>query len=238
MKRTVILATLLIAGIALAVENPLLSAGAENADEWAEKLKEFEKPKFPKKVGYPQPFHSPNTYTYAMDDVCSACHTFAAHKKDEKYSPFYNAHGTFLSCNTCHFTVTGLGYAWVEIRNGKVVVETEGDFYGLRYIKSGEKVLLSGSESKAKITPIYKGVPVEIPLEGNEKLMKDAVAVAKMHNALTDEPLKCDDCHKEKGVLNFKALGFDAERVKDLEHNEILEGLKKYKTLHFPKFIW
>jgi hypothetical protein len=58
-----------------------------------------------------------------------------------------------------------------------------------------------------------------------------------MHNALT-EPLKCSDCHKVGGKLDFKALGFSEERIKDLEHNEVVEGLKKYETLHFPKFIW
>ncbi len=237
MKRYLI-ALLLISSTSIAAENPLLSAPAANVSEWAQKLKEFKKPELPKAEKYPKPFHYENHYTYKMDDVCSACHTFAAHKKDRKYSPFYNAHGTFMSCNTCHFVKEGVTYSWAEIKDGKVKLLKSGDFYGLKYIKVGNRVMLSGEESSAKIVPVYNGKPVELPLKGNEELLKDVKAVAKMHNALTEKALKCEDCHKENGALNFKELGFSPQRVKDLEHNEIVKGLKEYKTIHFPKFIW
>lgn len=236
--KKLLIAALLVPATALAVENPLLSAPANNVNQWKEKLKEFERPELPNLKEYPKPFHAPNYYKYQLNDVCSACHTFAAHKKDRKFSPFYNAHGTFMSCNVCHFAKPGITYSWAEIKDGKVVLLKKGDFYGLRYIKVGNRVMLSGEESNAKIVPVYNGVPVEIPLKGNENLLKDVTAVARMHNALTDHPLKCDDCHKVNGKLDFKALGFSDERVKDLEHNEIVKGLEEYKTIHFPKFIW
>ncbi|TCK06242.1 hypothetical protein [Phorcysia thermohydrogeniphila] len=237
MKKFLVLAFLITGGVAVAGSNPLLTAPATDSKKWEEKLKEFERPELPKEEGYPKPFHSPNSYEYALNDVCSACHTFAAHKKDEKYAPFYNAHGTFLSCNTCHFVKEGVTYRWGEIEGGKVVLKESGDFYGLEYVRLGNRVVLSGEDSKAKILPVLNGEPVELPLKGNEGLLDDPAAVARMHNALT-EPLKCDDCHRESGRLDFRALGFSEERVRDLEHNEVLEGLKKYETLHFPKFIW
>jgi len=215
----------------------LLSAPADNVEEWKKKLESFKKPVLVTKKGYPQPFHSPNSYKYSLDDVCSACHTFVAHRKDKKFAPFYNAHGTFLSCNTCHFVKEGTAYKWGEIKNGKVVLKNKGNFYGLKYVRLEGRVVLSGEESKAKILPVLNGKPVDIPVEGNKRLLDDVEAVARMHNALT-EPLRCDDCHREGGRLDFRALGFSEERVKDLEHNEVLEGLKKYKTIHFPKFIW
>jgi hypothetical protein len=236
--RRLLLAALLIPLSAVAAENPLLSAPATDVEKWKEKLKEFEKPELPNLKEYPKPFHSPNSYKYPMNDVCSACHTFAAHKKDRKYSPFYNAHGTFMSCNVCHFVKEGITYKWAEIKNGKVVLLDRGDFYGLKYVQVGNRVMLSGEESTAKIVPVYHGVPVELPLKGNEKLLKDPRAVAKMHNALTKRVLKCEDCHKPNGALNFKELGFSPERVKDLEHNEVVKGLKEYETIHFPNFIW
>jgi len=237
MKKLLIALTI-VSAAAVAGSNPLLEAPATDVAEWAKKLKEFERPELPKKEGYPQPFHSPNSYKYELNDVCSACHTFAAHKKKDKYSAFYNAHGTFMSCNVCHFVKDGVTYRWAEIRDGKVVLLDKGDFYGLRYIKMGDKVTLSGEDSTAKIVPVYNGVPVELPLKGNEALLDDVKAVAKMHNALTKEALKCEDCHKPGGRLNFRELGFSPERVKDLEENEIVKGLKEYETIHFPKFIW
>ncbi|MEO2065021.1 MAG: hypothetical protein ABGX17_00785 [Desulfurobacteriaceae bacterium] len=233
-----LLIALIIPVTAVAGGNPLLEAPATDSAKWGEKIKEMERPELPNLKEYPKPFHSPNSYKYEMNDVCSACHTFAAHKKDSKYAPFYNAHGTFMSCNVCHFVKEGLTYKWAEIKNGKVVVLDRGDFYGLKYVKVGDRVMLSGQNSQAKIVPIYEGTPVELPLKGNEDLLKDERAVAKMHNSLTKEALKCEDCHKENGKLDFRELGFGPERVKDLEENEIVKGLKEYKTLHFPKFIW
>jgi len=237
MRKPLILAFLLPFA-AVAAGNPLLSAPANNAAKWSEKMKEFQKPRFPAVKKYPKPFHYENHYSYSEKDICSSCHTFAAHKKDKKYSPFYNAHGTFLSCNVCHFVRPNLKYAWAEIEDGKVKILERGDFYGLRYVKVGNSVMLSGQESTARIVPIYNGEPVEIPLKGNEDLIESPKAVARMHNALSKKALKCEDCHKEKGVLNFRELGFSPQRVKDLEHNEIVKGLKEYKSIHFPKFIW
>ncbi|RUM42565.1 MAG: hypothetical protein DSY34_01655 [Desulfurobacterium sp.] len=237
MKRYLI-AALLISTAAIAAENPLISAPATDAGKWAEKLKEFKRPEIPSIKGYPKPFHYPNSYEYQMDDVCSACHTFAAHKKDEKYAPFYNAHGTFMSCNVCHFVKEGVTYKWAEIKDGKVVLLEDGDFYGLKYIQSDERVFLSGEDSSAKIVPVYNGAPVELPLKGNGNLLRDNKAVASMHNALSEEALKCEDCHTRDGKMDFEALGFSPERVNDLEENEIVKGLKEYETIHFPKFIW
>ncbi|WP_456419219.1 hypothetical protein [Thermovibrio sp.] len=237
MKRLLIALTI-ISATAVAGNNPLLEAPATDVAKWGEKLKEFERPELPNLKEYPKPFHSPNAYKYQMNDVCSTCHTFAAHKKDDKYAPFYNAHGTFMSCNVCHFVKEGVEYRWAEIKDGKVVVLDKGDFYGLKYVQVGDRVMLSGQESSAKIVPVYNGTPVELPLKGNENLLRDKTAVAKMHNALTEETLKCEDCHQKGGRIDFRALGFSPERVKDLEENEIVKGLKEYKTIHFPKFIW
>jgi len=240
MRRFLIAAALVLPAVAVAGGgNPLLSAPAENVKEWEQKLKEFERPELPKEEGYPKPFHSPNSYKYELSDVCSACHTFAAHKKDEKYAPFYNAHGTFMSCNTCHFVKEGLSYRWARIEDGEVKLLDSGDFYGLKYVRVGNRVMLSGADDTSKIVPVYNGTPVEIPLKGNESMLEDATAVAKMHSALTDRPLKCTDCHTTSGgKLDFKALGFSPERVKDLEENDVVNGLEKYDTIHFPKFIW
>ncbi len=224
--------------IASFAASPLLSGEAKDLPKWREKLEKFQKPVFPNLKRYPKPFHSPNGYTYSVKDVCTACHTLASHKKDKKYAPFYNAHSTYLSCNTCHFVKSDLTYGWADIRDGNVVPLKKGDFYGLRYVEVEGHVTLSGANNPARITPFLAGKPVEIPLKGNEALLDDIEAVSKMHSALTDKPLKCDDCHKPEGKLNFEALGFSKQRVYDLEHNEILQGLKKYETLHFPNFIW
>jgi len=234
------LLTLLLAvpAVAMAAGNPLLSGSAGNVNSWKEKLKSFKKPIYPNLEEYPKPFHSPNSYRYPVDDVCVACHSYAPHKKDRKFSPFYNAHSTFMSCNVCHFVKDGVSYSWAEVKNGRVVLLKKGNFYGLRYVKVGNRVFLSGENSSARIVPVYNGEPVEIPLKGNESLLKDVSAVAKMHNALSKSALKCEDCHRTNGRLDFWDLGFSEKRIEDLENNEVVKGLLQYKVIRFPKFIW
>jgi len=237
-KALVLSGVFLIALGAYGANSPLLSAPSNNSSEWQKKVKEFKKPKRESGKEYPKPFHIENYYTYKVEDVCVACHTYAPHQKDRKFSPFYNAHSTFLSCNTCHYVKPDLSYRWEEIKGGRIVLKKFGDFYGVKYVNVGGKVMLSGMNSDWRIVPVENGVPVEIPLEGNEGLLKDYKAIASMHNALTDKPLKCLDCHKPNGKLDFTELGFSSERVKDLEHNDIVNGLMKYKVIHFPNFVW
>ncbi len=237
MKRLLIISLIPLSAFA-ASSNPLLTAPANNALIWKSKLKKFKRPELPNLNKFPKPFHSPNQYRYKMDDVCSKCHTYAAHVKNPKYAPFYNAHSTFMSCNTCHFRGANVSYEWAKIKDGKVKILKNGDFYGLRYIKLGNNVVLSGGDNDARIVPVVNGKPIDIPFKGNEKLMSDSKAEASMHNALSDKPLTCDDCHKPNGVIDFKKLGFSPKRVKDLENNPVVKGLKQYKVIHFPNFIY
>jgi hypothetical protein len=141
-----------------------------------------------------------------------------------------------LFCNCDQGVEAGYGEPLLVVEH--CVLLENGNFYGLKYIQSDERVFLSGEDNPAKIVPVYNGAPVELPLKGNENLLKDNKAVASMHNALSEEALKCEDCHTKNGKLDFEALGFSPERVKDLEKNEIVKGLKEYETIHFPKFIW
>ncbi|OMH40890.1 hypothetical protein [Desulfurobacterium indicum] len=225
------------------VISPLLKGNpSPDISGWEKKIEEQlkEKPQFPKETEYPQPFHAPNGYEYPVRDICVACHSYAAHTKDETLSPFYNAHSTFMSCTVCHYKEAGLTYAWVEIaKDGKMkIVKDTEDMYGVRYVKAGDRVALSGLDSDARITPLVNGKPIDIPLKGNEGLLHDAAAVSKIYNNLAKKPYTCADCHEGNNPLNLVGLGFSQERINEIENNEVVKGLLKDGKIYFPNFIW
>ncbi|SNR91620.1 hypothetical protein [Desulfurobacterium atlanticum] len=243
-KLIVTIATLFpITAMAGGVISPLLKGTpSPDVDEWKKKIEEQlkEKPKFPEEKEYPQPFHAPNGYEYPVKDVCVACHSYAAHTKDETLAPFYNAHSTFMSCTTCHYKASDISYAWVEIDdegNAKIVKDTQ-DMYGVRYVKAGGRVALSGIDSDARITPVVNGKPVEIPLKGNEGILHDPGAVSIIYSNLAKDPFKCADCHSANPPLNLVGLGFSQERIQDIENNEVVKGLLQEGKIYFPNFIW
>lgn len=47
----------------------------------------------------------------------------------------------------------------------------------------------------------------------------------------------CNECHSPKGILDFSNLGFDENRVKDLQYLNIKSLVTKYKTFYFPNLF-
>ncbi len=244
MKKFTILAAALLPTAALAATiSPLLKGVPSNVAQWKVKIENIqkEKPKWQKADEYPKPFHKPNSYTYRVEDVCTACHTYAAHYKDKKLAPFYNAHSTFMSCTVCHYKANGLSYAWEKIDddgNIKIVKDTK-DCYGVRYVEVGGNTFLSGLDNDARIAPLLNGKPIDIPLKGNEGILHDPRAVSIIYNNLAKKPYTCLDCHNNPNPpLNLKKLGFSKERIQDITNNEIVRGLLQDGKIYFPNFIW
>ncbi len=48
-----------------------------------------------------------------------------------------------------------------------------------------------------------------------------------VNHGIKKDGLSCKSCHSEHGVLDFKALGYSPERIKDLEHLKELKYFKK-----------
>ena len=39
-----------------------------------------------------------------------------------------------------------------------------------------------------------------------------------VNHGITGEGRQCSECHRENGILDFEALGYSEERIRDLEH--------------------
>jgi hypothetical protein len=47
----------------------------------------------------------------------------------------------------------------------------------------------------------------------------------------------CNECHAADSILNFKKLGFDEKKTKDLIYINIKGLVTKYKVFYFPKLF-
>ncbi len=47
----------------------------------------------------------------------------------------------------------------------------------------------------------------------------------------------CDECHSDTGILDFRELGFNAKRTKDLQYMNIKGLVKKYDTFYIPNLF-
>ena len=73
----------------------------------------------------------------------------------------------------------------------------------------------------------------EFPLRNNElvnvepKWMRQ-FGTLMVNHGITKDALQCKDCHTTKGVMDFKALGYTPERIKDLENLPELQRFEFY----------
>jgi hypothetical protein len=47
----------------------------------------------------------------------------------------------------------------------------------------------------------------------------------------------CDECHSERGILDFRKLGFNENRTKDLQYLNIKGLVTKYDTFYIPNLF-
>jgi hypothetical protein len=183
----------------------------------------------------------------ALRPTCYICHSNLPHNKTKKIRAMLNMHTNYLACGTCHLkkneteTVVYKWYSPVE-KNPK------GPFFGTAYNpETGELETVHAHFSK--IAPFYEknGELTCVVNMQDATLAKDFV---KIRDQLTPEQRKaatkrfhvdilakgpdCQTCHSEKGILDFKALGFSPKRTVDIEELNIKGIITKYDEFYLP----
>jgi hypothetical protein len=72
-------------------------------------------------------------------------------------------------------------------------------------------------------------------LHNVEKRWMRQMGTLMVNHGITEDARQCEECHRANGLLNFKALGYPAERVKDLENLPELKYLKKMNRVQAMK---
>lgn len=183
----------------------------------------------------------------ASQPTCFICHSKLPHSKVKKIRAMLNMHTNFFACETCHLEVKEedtVIYKWYS----PLEKNPQGPFFGTSYDpESGE--MARADDLLSKIVPFYKkGKALESTLHMQQgDLAKDYVRVRdqltpeqregitnKFHVDILPKGPECHICHAEKGILDFKKLGFSEKRIVDLENLSIKGMITKYDEFYLP----
>jgi hypothetical protein len=168
--------------------------------------------------------------------LCLRCHGNFCHNKSELFRSYYNMHTFFIACETCHIRNepgANIQFKWFDDRSGKELASVTGQYqnYGAKIVPitpgggalkrldkfPEEKLALEFLQKKDSYTPEQKETI-------KQQLMKH----------ISKKPVICEECHSEQRYLNYRELGYSAERSADLSRIEIVKLIREYKDFKFP----
>jgi hypothetical protein len=168
--------------------------------------------------------------------MCLRCHGNYCHNKSEEFRSYYNMHTFFMACETCHIRKeqdSTIQFRWFDDRTGKELnaVKGQNENYGAKIVPvrpegqgferldtfPDEKLALDFLINKDRYAPEQKD-------NIKKQLMKP----------VSRKPIICEECHCKEAYLNYKDLGYDANRSAELSRIEIVKMIKEYKDFKFP----
>ncbi|BAO45680.1 hypothetical protein [Thiolapillus brandeum] len=161
------------------------------------------------------PFHQRSAEIEAPAVLCLQCHDRAPHRRNPRKRAFLNMHGRWIACETCHWQPEGMSLDYGRVRVPGVPV------------------------AEGLIAPLVDGKPVVTLAEEPwvRRLARDweqadkAARVnikARLHQPLEEKGPDCIACHDGKdSLLDWKALGYERGRVKELRDNPIARFLQR-----------
>ncbi len=183
--------------------------------------------------------------------TCIICHSPYPHGKNLRATAVMNLHTEFMTCHSCHLKVgrtEEVRFGWIdprvlkpEIKSNKV--QTNTFFKPISLKENNLSKLTPLRKINGVWTPITSENGIDIAHRYIKRKEKNPQEVNKeiedkLHEGTElKEFIRCSRCHSEKGILNFKELGFEPERVKQLKKMEIGGMFTDYDTLYFPELF-
>ncbi len=194
-----------------------------------------------------------NLEAWAEKSRCLICHSPYPHGKNKKAKAIMNLHTEFLTCQSCHlkFAPGLVTFAWINPTD----LKPKGKPYGTE-IDTSNGLLADTDDHYSKLTPLLKineswdmVDAIDTPETIREAKMymtnQDRLSpeqkkdiVDRLHGKTElKEFIKCSECHKADGIMNFKKLGFDAARINQLVKMEIGGMLTNYDIFYLPQIF-
>lgn len=95
--------------------------------------------------------------------------------------------------------------------------------------KDGEQTLLMNTADNVKAKEFMEK---ETAMSAGEK--KEELKYFHREIAKKEISVACNECHSPGGILDYRKLGFDEKRTKDLQYMNIKGLVTKYETFYFP----
>jgi hypothetical protein len=185
-----------------------------------------------------------------MRPVCYICHSDYPHSKSKKVRAMLNMHTQFFVCETCHIEDQprmNVAYKWYNPLNEN----PKGPFFGTDYDPETGN-LVEVEDQFSKISPFYRtGDKFKSAIQIQDSaLAQDYVKVRdkltpeqrdnvkkKFHVNIKAKGHECKACHSKNGILDFRALGFSANRIIDIEQLNIKGMVTKYEEFYIPNLF-
>jgi hypothetical protein len=228
------------------LEKHLEQRRSEILDE-ARRLEEFESHRHFHNVAAEPPQLPEN-----LRPVCFICHSDLPHSKNKRTRALMNIHTQFFVCETCHIKEkpgTTIVYKWYNPLDDN----PPGPFYGTSYDPQSGSLSL-GKDLISKIAPYFKSekddkIRPAIQVQ-DAPLAKDFMKVRQQLNPQQREGIKnkfhgnikpkghdCNNCHTEKGILDFEQLGFVENRIANLKQLVVVDMIRKYDRWYLPELV-
>jgi hypothetical protein len=184
--------------------------------------------------------------------VCFICHSELPHRKNKRIRALMNLHTQFFVCETCHIKQkpgTTVVYKWYN----PLDKNPKGPFYGTSYDPATGS-LSKGKDLLSRIAPFYQdqttGELRPAVLEQDAPLARDYMKVRdtlspeqregiknQFHEEIKPQGYGCRTCHTENSLLDFKRLGFAANRIENLKKLSVIGLLSNYNEFYLPEFF-
>jgi len=198
-------------------------------------------------------------HNYIVDELpvnpnpafCFVCHGDYPHANAKKTRAMLNMHCVFLACETCHFRFNPkdraqYGFRWYD---GTYKIQGMERHYGTEYDPQSGRVLMEPGRTVSKITPfkMWEGKYYMVNLRSDSPEAQEytnmrqkfspaqqAAFKTRLHTSISTKGRECGECHSVDSVLNYRVLGFDEERIKDLTGLNIAGMVSKYQKFYIP----
>jgi cytochrome b subunit of formate dehydrogenase len=196
-------------------------------------------------------FHNANPVTHVDANVreteCNVCHAALPHVEDRKDRAYLNLHSRFMTCESCHADRSRIDagqYRWVDLRKEKKG-EPDTPFHLLSEPKNiGEDNYSSYIALVLAGNPLFddRTSPRALEFENSPVVMNQSrmnELKDRFHdriNGNAENALSCGDCHTKEGegVVDFKKLGFDEDRIRELRTLSRAHSVTDYDVFYLP----
>ena len=166
--------------------------------------------------------------------ACLLCHSVLPHNKNVRNRAFLNLHSGYVSCTTCHLSdSTNVTFEWLDTETGHRVSGVERPEtkwrnvgkYQLVPIRDGQAIYTS-QDNPVIVDQIEAGALTD---ETQKKQLREMLEAGMMMPGRM-----CNRCHIQNGYINYTAVGYSPERVRELESLSIPSVFENYENFYMP----